>query len=91
MLRITEKKEGKNTRMLRLEGKICQEWIKELEAEIIRGLDDGKKIVLDFSKVGFIDEDAAEMIKRFPQKKVERRNGSLFIRTVLGMEDRGQE
>ena len=77
--------------MLRLEGKICQEWVKELEAQIIRGLDDGKKIVLDFSKVGFIDEDAAEMIKRFPQKKVEKRNGSLFIRTVLGMEDGGQE
>jgi anti-anti-sigma regulatory factor len=76
MLRITEKKEGKNTRV---------------EAEIIRGLDDGKKIVLDFSKVGFIDEDAAEMIKRFPQKKVERRNGSLFIRTILGMKDRGTE
>ncbi len=52
MLRITEKKEGKNTRVLRLEGKICQEWIKELEAEIIRGLDDGKKVVLDFSKGG---------------------------------------
>jgi anti-anti-sigma regulatory factor len=91
MLRITEKKEGKNTRVLRLEGKICQDWIKELEAEIIRSLDDGKKVVLDFSKVGFIDEDAADMIKQFPQKKVERRNGSLFIRTVLGMEDREQK
>ncbi len=91
MLRITEKKEGKNTRVLRLEGKICQEWVKELEAQIVRGLDDGKKMVLDFSKVGFIDEDAAEMINRFPQKKVERRNGSLFIRTVLGIEGRGEE
>ncbi len=44
-----------------------------------------------FRKGGFIDEDAADMIKRFPQKKVERRNGSLFIRTVLGMEDREQK
>lgn len=91
MLRITEKKEGKNTRVLRLEGKICQEWVKELEAQIIRGLDDGKKMVLDFSKVGFIDEDAAVMIMQFPQKKVERRNGSLFIRTVLGIERGGEE
>jgi anti-anti-sigma regulatory factor len=91
MFRITEKKEGKNTRVLRLEGKICQEWVKELEEQIIRGLDEGKKMVLDFSKVGFIDEDAAQMIKRFPQKKVERRNGSLFIRTVLGIERRGVE
>ena len=41
-----------------------------------------------FRKGGFIDEDAADMIKRFPQKKVESRNGSLFIRTLLGMEDR---
>ena len=91
MLRITVKKEGKNARVLRLEGKICQEWIKELEAEIRNGLDEGKKIILDFSEVGFMDEEAADMINRFPLKNVEKRNGSLFIRTVLKIDDRGEK
>lgn len=91
MLRITVKKEGKKARVLRLEGKICQEWIKELEAEISQGLDEGKKIILDFSEVGFMDEEAADMINRFPLQNVEKRNGSLFIRTILKIDDRGEK
>ena len=91
MLRITVKKEGKKARVIFLEGKICQKWIEELSAEITRGLDKGEKIVLDFSKVGFIDEEAADMINRLPLQKVEKRNGSLFIRTMLKMENQGEK
>lgn len=91
MLRITVKKEGKKARVLFLEGKVCQKWIEELTAEITRGLDKGEKIVLDFSKVGFIDEEATDMINRLPLQKVEKRNGSLFIRTMLKMEDQGEK
>lgn len=87
MLRITARKEGKKIKVLCLEGKICQEWIKELRMEIERSLDEEKKIILDFSKVGFLDEKAAEMINRFPAQKVEKRNGSLFIRTMLKMDE----
>ncbi|UCE22675.1 MAG: anti-sigma factor antagonist [Candidatus Aminicenantes bacterium] len=91
MLRITVKKEGKKSRVLFLEGKVCQKWIEELSAEIDRGLNKGEKIVLDFSKVGFIDEETADMINRLPFQKVEKRNGSLFIRTMLKMEDQGEK
>jgi len=91
MLRITIKKEGQKTRVLYLEGKICQRWIQELEAEINRCLDEGEKVVLDFSKVGFIDEEAADMINRFPFQQVHKRNGSLFIRTMLKMENQGEK
>ncbi len=91
MLRITVKKEGKKARVLFLEGKVCQKWLEELSAEITRGLDKGEKIVLDFSKVGFIDEEAADMINRLPLQKVEKRNGSLFIRTMLRMENQGEK
>jgi len=87
MLRITAKTE-KKSKVLYLEGKICQEWINELKAEIERGLEEGKKVVLDFSKVGFLDEKAAEMINRFSAQKVEKRNGSLFIRIMLKMGER---
>lgn len=91
MLRITVKKEGRKKRVLYLEGKICRELVKELETEIIRGLDQGERIILDFAKVGFLDEEAADMINHFPLQRVERRNGSLFIRTMLKMEDRGEQ
>jgi len=91
MLRITVKKEGRKARVLFLEGKMCQKWMAELNAEINRWLDKGEKIVLDFSKVGFIDEETAGMINRLPFQKVEKRNGSLFVRTMLKMEDQGEK
>lgn len=77
--------------MLYLEGKICQNWIEELKAEINRGLDKGEKIVLDFSKVGFIDEETADMINRLPLQKVVKRNGSLFVRTMLRIENQEEK
>ena len=42
-----------------------------------------KKVILDFSKVSYIDQEAAQMINQFPAQKVEKRNCSLFIRTML--------
>ena len=91
MLRITAKKEGRKKRVLYLEGKICRQLVKELETEIVRGLDEAQRIVLDFSKVGYLDEEAADMINRFPLQRVEKRNGSLFIRTMLKMENQGEQ
>jgi len=85
MLRITVKNPSKNKTVLFLEGKVCQEWVKELQAEIEKGIKEGKKVILDFSKVNYLDEKAVKMINRLPPKKIEKRNCSLFIRTMLGM------
>ena len=60
-------------------------------SDILKSRDKGEKIVLDFSKVGFIDEKAADMINRLPLQKVVKRNGSLFIRTMLKMENQGKK
>jgi anti-anti-sigma regulatory factor len=86
MLRITEKKEGAKTKVLFLEGKICQEYRRELQAEIEKGIGNREKIILDLSKVSFLDEEAAKMIKEFADKKLSLRNCSLYIRTVLRLE-----
>ncbi|MFB0564286.1 MAG: STAS domain-containing protein [Candidatus Aminicenantaceae bacterium] len=85
MLRITSKKTSRKKTVIFLEGKICQEWVGELRSEIETGIKDGRKISLDFSRVSYIDEDGAKMIKRFPLQKVEKTNCSLFIRTILGI------
>ncbi len=86
MLRITEKKEDERTRVLFLEGKICQEYIRELRSEIEKGILGGERVILDFSKVSFLDEEAARMVNGFAEKKLGLRNCSLYIRTALGME-----
>ena len=88
MLRITEKKEGEKTKVLYLEGKICQDYVKELRVEITKGIDTGERVILDFGKVIFLDDEAARMIRRLKDTRLSLRNCSLFIRTALKMEDK---
>ncbi len=86
MLRITEKEEGEKTKVLYLEGKIFQDYIQELLMAVNRGINSGERIILDFAKVNFLDEEAARMIRQFKDKRLSLRNCSLFIRTALKME-----
>ena len=88
MVRITEKKEGKKTKVLYLEGKICQDYVKELRVEIIKGIDTGERVILDFAKVIFLDDEAARMIRRLKDNRLSLRNCSLFIRTALKMKEK---
>ena len=88
MLRITVKKEGPRQKVLYLEGKICQEWLQELQAEIKRGMEEGAKVILDFSKVRYLDEETAKMLHGLPSDKVEKRNSSLFIQELLKTDPR---
>ncbi len=91
MLRITVKNNNMDVRILLLEGKVSKQWLEELRTEIERSIDDGKKLALDFSKVSFIDEEGARLINHPHYKKIERRNCSLFIRTLLGFESKGEK
>jgi hypothetical protein len=90
MLRITEKREGDKTKVLYLEGKLCQDYVKELQVEIVKGIDSGEKIILDFAKVLFLDDEAARMIRRLKDSRLNLRNCSLFIRTALQVEEEGK-
>jgi anti-anti-sigma regulatory factor len=83
MLRITEKIEGEKTKVLYLEGKICRDYIKEFQIEIEKGIGTGEKIILDFGKVLFLDDEAARMIRKLKDTRLSLRNCSLFIRTAL--------
>ena len=86
MLRITSKKQGEKQAILYLEGKICQEWVNELQTEIEKRLKKGEKIILDFLNVCYLDENAAEMLSHFSSPRVEKRNCSLFIQKMLNPE-----
>ncbi len=91
MLRITVNNENKDVCILLLEGKVSKQWLEELQAEIERSMNDGKKLAFDFSKISYIDEEGARLINLPRYKKIEKRNCSLFIRTLLGHESRGKK
>jgi anti-anti-sigma regulatory factor len=91
MLRISEILDSQDHRVLLLEGKVCRQWLDELRTEIDRSVKAGEQLVLDFSKVTYIDEEGARLINRLPEEKVEKRNCSLFIRTMLSSEMRGEK
>ena len=91
MLRITIQNKNRDDRILLLEGKVSKQWLEELRTEIERSLDDRKKLVLDFSKVTYIDEEGARLINLPHYNKIEKRNCSLFISTLLGFDSRGEK
>ena len=91
MLRISVVHEEKGTKTFFLEGKICQSWTEELRAGIEEEIGQGKKVILDFSKVSFLDEEAASMLEHFKNQNVVMRNGSLFIRALLKLDERGKD
>lgn len=74
-----------------LEGKVSKQWLEELQSEIERSLNEGGKLALDFSKVSYIDEEGARLINLPHYNKIEKKNCSLFIRTLLGYESRGKK
>lgn len=91
MLRITVKNETRSLHVLLLEGKVSKQWLEELQSEIERSLNEGGKLALDFSKVSYIDEEGARLINLPHYNKIEKKNCSLFIRTLLGYESRGKK
>ncbi len=91
MLRITVKNETRSLHVLLLEGKVSKQWLEELQSEIERSLNEGGKLALDFSKVSYIDEEGARLINLPHYNKIEKRNCSLFIRSLLGYESRGKK
>ncbi len=91
MLRITVQNKNRDNRILLLEGKVSKQWLEELKTEIEESLNEGKKLALDFSKVTYIDDEGAKLINLPHYKKIEKRNCSLFIRTMLGQKSKGQK
>jgi anti-anti-sigma regulatory factor len=88
MLRISEKKEGEKTKVLYLEGKLRQDNVKDLQGEIVKGINTGESVILDFAKVVYLDDEAARLIKNLKDSRLTLRNCSLFIRTALKIEEK---
>jgi anti-anti-sigma regulatory factor len=84
MLRITETSEDRKTVALRLDGKLVDQWVSNLEEICLRykhGRD--KTIVLDFSGVSFIDNKGVRMLEKIKDERILITNCSLFIQSLL--------
>jgi anti-anti-sigma regulatory factor len=88
MLRISEKKEGERIKVLYLEGKLRQDNVRQLQMEIDKGKNTGESVILDFAKVVFLDDEAAQLIRKLIDSRLRLRNCSLFIRTALRIEEK---
>lgn len=84
MFRITETFEDKKTVTLRLDGKLIDTWVSDLEKLCLHCKNEkNKTVVLDFSGVTFIDSKGVRMLENIKDEKVKITNCSLFIQTLL--------
>jgi anti-anti-sigma regulatory factor len=84
MLRITELSKDDKSVTLRLEGKVIDMWIPELERICLYHRDEkNKRVVLDFSGVTFIDDNGVRMLESIKDERVEIINCAPFIGSLL--------
>jgi anti-anti-sigma regulatory factor len=84
MLKITEISKDDEAITLRLEGKLVDTWIPELERTCLYHRDEkNKAVVLDFSGVTFIDKNGVGMLESIQDQRVKIINCCPFIQSLL--------
>ncbi|NGZ96736.1 MAG: hypothetical protein CV089_11540 [Nitrospira sp. WS110] len=70
MLKITKIQESASDVLLKLEGKITEQWAALLDGECRSYLRKRKSVHLDCSNVEYIDGRGVEVVNNFPRKQV---------------------
>ncbi|MGB4068958.1 MAG: STAS domain-containing protein [Nitrospira sp.] len=70
MLKITRVQESERDVLLKLEGKITEQWAALLDGECRAYLRQNKAVYLDCSHVEYIDERGVEVLNAFPHAHV---------------------
>lgn len=84
MFRSTEVSEDDHSATLRLDGKLIEPWVSELERLCLHYKNGkNKTVVLDFAGVTFIDDKGVKMLERIKDDKIKIINCSIFIQHVL--------
>ena len=84
MLRITEISQDEKTVKLRLDGRLVEAWVSDLEEMCIHYRDEeSKTVVLDLSGVTFIDNRGVRMLEKIKDGRLKIVNCSLFIEALL--------
>lgn len=70
MLKITKMEENGTTVVLKLEGKVTEQWAALLDGECQSFLRDQKTLLLDCAGVDFLDERGVDVLKNLRLNKV---------------------
>ena len=83
MLKITKIQERKRDVLLKLEGKITEQWAALLDGECRTILRQQKSVYLDCSHVDFVDARGVEVLNNFPQSQVTLMSAPGFVTELL--------
>lgn len=83
MLKITTTERNGHTAVLKLEGKIIEQWAVLLDHECRTALLHHRQVELDCAAVDFMDERGIEVMKNLPRKQVTLIGAPGFVRELL--------
>jgi anti-anti-sigma regulatory factor len=83
MLKITKVQESRRDVLIKLEGKITDQWATLLDDECRSYLQQEKAVHLDCSHVDFIDAKGVEVLNSLPQRHVTLMSAPSFITELL--------
>jgi anti-anti-sigma regulatory factor len=88
MLKITKIRESGRDVLLKLEGKITEQWAALLDGECRAYLRNHKAVFLDCSHVDYIDRRGVEVLNAFPNSYVTLVSTPAFVTELLQIGDR---
>lgn len=83
MLKITKIQERRGEVLLKLEGKITEQWAALLDGECRSYLRQKKSVCLDCSNVEYIDARGVEVVNSFPRNDVTVLSAPAFVQGLL--------
>lgn len=83
MLKITKMETNGPKVILKLEGKITDQWAALLDGECRAAIRDGKRVELDCTGVAFIDSRGLQVLKSLPRRHLTLSNAPGYMRELL--------
>jgi anti-anti-sigma regulatory factor len=83
MLKMTTIQESRSDVLIKLEGKITDQWASLLDGECRSYLRQKKAVHLDCSQVDFIDAKGVEVLKNLPRRQVHLMSAPGFVTESL--------
>ncbi len=83
MLKITKLEENGTTVVLKLEGKVTEQWAALLDGECRAFLRNHKTLLLDCAGVNFLDARGVDVLKNLPQNEVTLIGAPGFVTELL--------
>lgn len=83
MLKISKIQESERDVLLKLEGKITEQWAALLDGECRAYIRKHKAVYLDCSNVEYIDGQGVEVLNAFPHSRVTLMSAPIFVMELL--------